>query len=44
MFGTKKQIFDFLFDQPNDKCWEIKPYKYKRSLDQNAYYWVLLRK
>ena len=44
MFGTKKQIFDFLFDQPNDKCWEIRPYKYKRSLDQNAYYRVLLRK
>ena len=43
MFGTKKQIFDFLFDQPNDKCWEIRPYKQKRSMDQNAYYWVLLR-
>lgn len=43
MFGTKKQIYDYLFDQPNDKCWEIRPYKQKRSLDQNAYYWVLLR-
>ena len=44
MFGTKKQIFDYLFDQPNDKCWEVRPYKQKRSMDQNAYYWVLLRK
>ena len=44
MVGTKKQIFNWLFDQDDDKCWEIRPFKQKRSLDQNAYYWVLLRK
>lgn len=44
MTGTPKQIMDWLYDQEKDKQFTIKEYKPKRSLDANAYCWVLLQK
>ena len=44
MVGTQKQIITFLLEQEKDKQFEIKEYKPKRSLDSNAYAWLLLGK
>lgn len=42
MIGNAKAIIEFLFNQGKDKLYEIKEHKAKRTLTQNAYYWVLV--
>lgn len=42
MIGNAKAIIEFLFNQKKDKLYEIKEHKEKRTLTQNAYYWVLV--
>lgn len=42
MVGTQKQVITWLLEQDKDKQYEIKEHKRKRSLDSNAYAWVLL--
>lgn len=42
MIGNAKAIINFLFNQDKDKLYEIKEHKEKRTLTQNAYYWVLV--
>lgn len=44
MIGTQKQVITWLLEQDNTKKYEVKEYKEKRSLDANAYDWVLLGK
>ena len=44
MVGTIEEIIQYLFKQDKTKKYEIKEYKAKRSLDANAYAWVLLGK
>ena len=44
MIGTIEQIIQYLFKQDKTKKYEIKEYKERRSLDANAYAWVLLGK
>lgn len=44
MIGTIEQIIQYLFKQDKTKKYEVKEYKEKRSLDANAYAWVLLGK
>lgn len=44
MIGTQKQLITWLLEQDNAKQYEVKEYKPKRSLDSNAYAWVLLGK
>lgn len=44
MVGTIKQIIAWLLKQDDTKLYEIKIVKKKRSLDSNAYAWVLLGK
>ena len=44
MVGTIEQIIQYLFKQDKTKKYEVKEYKEKRSLDANAYAWVLLGK
>lgn len=44
MVGTIEQIIQYLFKQDKSKKYEVKEYKEKRSLDANAYAWVLLGK
>lgn len=44
MIGTQKQLINWLLEQDNTKQYELKEYKQKRSLDSNAYAWVLLGK
>lgn len=44
MVGTIEQIIQYLFKQDKTKQYEVKEYKEKRSLDSNAYAWVLLGK
>lgn len=44
MVGTIEQIIQYLFKQDKNKKYEVKEYKEKRSLDANAYAWVLLGK
>lgn len=44
MIGTQKQLITWLLEQDNTKQYELKEYKQKRSLDSNAYAWVLLGK
>lgn len=44
MIGTQKQVITWLLEQDNTKKYEVKEYKEKRSLDANAYAWVLLEK
>lgn len=41
MIGTKKEIIDYLLDKPNDKKYEIKEKRNKRSLNANSYMWEL---
>lgn len=42
MIGNVEKIITWLLTQNRDTQFEIKEYKSKRSLDANAYYWVLL--
>lgn len=42
MIGDSKEIIDYLWNQDKDKLFEIKEYKHKRSLSQNAYAWKLI--
>lgn len=44
MIGDAEQIIQYLFQQDKTKKYEVKEYKEKRSLDANAYAWVLLGK
>ena len=44
MEGTAKQIIEWLLDQPKDVLFKITLIKKKRSLDANAYAWVLCQK
>lgn len=44
MEGTVQQIIQWLFDQPKDKRFKIEEVKKNRSLDANAYCWVLCSK
>ena len=44
MVGTSNKIITYLLEQAKDKEFELKEYKHKRSLDSNAYSWVLLGK
>ena len=41
MTGNVQEIINWLFNQEKDKIFEIKEYKEKRSLTQNAYSWKL---
>ena len=43
MIGQPKQIIAWLLNQP-DKLYEVKEYHQKRSLNANAYAWVLIGK
>ncbi len=42
MIGNAEKIIQWLFQQDREKIFEIKEKKAKRTLTQNAYYWVLL--
>ena len=42
MIGTQKQAINWLLEQDKDKQYEVKEYRQRRSLDSNAYAWVLL--
>ncbi|MFY9450127.1 MAG: hypothetical protein WAQ09_00020 [Bacillota bacterium] len=42
MIGTPKELIKKLLELDQDKKYEIKEYKEKRSLDANAYYWHLI--
>lgn len=44
MIGTSQEIVQWLFNQDREKVFEIKEYKTKRSLNANAYAWVLIGK
>ncbi len=44
MIGTIEQVIQYLFKQDKTKQYEVKEVKKKRSLDSNAYAWVLLGK
>ena len=42
MIGNTQEIIKWLFDQDSGKIFKIEEYKQKRSLTQNAYFWVLV--
>lgn len=42
MIGTKKQVINWVLEQPDDKKLEIEIYREKRSKDANAYFHVLV--
>lgn len=44
MIGTIEQVIQYLFKQDKSKKYEVKEVKRRRSLDSNAYAWVLLGK
>jgi len=44
MIGTSKDIINWLFEQDKEQLFEIKEHKEKRSLNANAYAWVLIGK
>ena len=44
MIGHPKQLIPYLVTLDDDKIYEVKEHKNKRSLDANAYYWVLVNK
>lgn len=44
MVGTANKLITYLIEQARDKQFEIKEYRAKRSLDSNAYCWVLCDK
>lgn len=44
MIGNKNEVIRFVLSATPDKQFEVKDYKEKRSLDANAYMWVLIQK
>lgn len=44
MIGTQKELITYLIEQDKNKKYELKDYKPRRSLDSNAYCWLLLGK
>lgn len=42
MIGKPTEIIQYLYNQEKDKLYEIKEHKQKRSLNANAYMWVLI--
>lgn len=44
MTGSRRQLINYLMDQPAEKLFDLKEHKEKRSMTQNSYYWVLLGK
>ena len=44
MIGNPQEIIQWLFDQDKNKKFEVKEYHKKRSLNANAYAWVLIGK
>lgn len=44
MIGTAKELIKRLVELPDEKKYEIKEYKEKRSLNANNYYWELVTK
>lgn len=42
MIGNAEAIIQYLFHQDREKVFEVREYKQKRSLTQNAYFWVLV--
>lgn len=42
MKGRPSDLVAWLFEQPKDKVFEVKEYHPKRSLNANAYAWVLI--
>ena len=42
MIGNAEAIIQYLFQQDREKVFEVREYKQKRSLTQNAYFWVLV--
>lgn len=44
MEGTIKQIITWILKQDSSKQYEVKEIKEKRSVDSNAYAWVLIGK
>lgn len=41
MIGNAEAIIQYLFQQDREKVFEVREYKSKRSLTQNAYFWIL---
>ena len=44
MVGTVKELIPKMLQLDETKEYEVKEYKHKRSLNANAYYWVLVNK
>lgn len=44
MVGTVKELIPKMLKLDENKEYEVKEYKHKRSLNANAYYWVLINK
>lgn len=44
MIGNKKEIINFLLDKDDNKQYEIKEHRNKRSLNANSYCWLLCTK
>lgn len=44
MIGKPEELVRWLFNQDKEKVFEIKEHKAKRSLNANAYCWVLMNK
>ena len=42
MIGNAEAIIQYLFQQEREQVFEVRDYKQKRSLTQNAYFWVLV--
>lgn len=42
MLGKPLDLINYLYNQDKDKLYEIKEHKQKRSLNANAYMWVLI--
>lgn len=42
MIGNAEAIIQYLFQQDREKVFEVREHKQKRSLTQNAYFWVLV--
>ena len=42
MIGNAEAIIQYVFQQDREKVFEVRDYKQKRSLTQNAYFWVLV--
>lgn len=44
MIGTTKELIPKMLELDETKLYELREHKKKRSLDANAYYWVLITK